>query len=126
VLDRDRDDDRASKRARVEDEQGTLAQEVESNEPVIVIEEEVDPEKVLEERRRKREEIMARFKAQKAAGLAGAPSAAGGVAKEQLLGTGADSVTSGGTRTGLTTTGRSTFVLIMTSNVDGDLYMRKY
>ena len=87
------------------DDEEVTAKEEQSNEPVIVIEEEVDPEKVLEERRRKREEIMARFAAQKAAGTGQQPVQAAGMAKEQLLGTGADSVTSAGTRTGLTTSG---------------------
>lgn len=103
-------DERAAKRARVEDESASGAkgkdkEEEQSNEPVIVIEEELDPEKVLEERRRKREEIMARYKANKAAegGQPQAGGVVGDIAKAQLLGTGADSVTSAGTRTGLTT-----------------------
>ena len=103
-------DERAAKRARVEDESASGAkgkdkEEEQSNEPVIVIEEELDPEKVLEERRRKREEIMARYKANKAAegGQPQAGGVEGDIAKAQLLGTGADSVTSAGTRTGLTT-----------------------
>ena len=110
VLEGGNDDGRATKRARVEGEAVEKAREAESNEPVVVIEEEIDPEKVLEERRKKREEIMARFKAQKeaaAANPAAVAAAAVGLAKEQLLGTGADSVTSGGTRTGLTTAGES-------------------
>lgn len=113
VLEVGNDDGRATKRARVEDEAAEKARDAESNEPVIVIEEEIDPEKVLEERRKKREEIMARFKAQKeaaAAQPATVAAAAVGIAKEQLLGTGADSVTSGGTRTGLTTAGESSLL----------------
>ena len=71
-------------------------EEPKEEEPVIVLEEERDPEKVLEERRRKREEIMAKFKANGAKTEVATPAAA----NVPHLGTGADSVTSGGTRTG--------------------------
>lgn len=78
-------------------------------EPVILLEEEKDPEQALEERRRKREEIMAKFKANgRTAAVTPGPG------ESQKLGTGADSVTSGGLKTvekaGLltgTTTGQS-------------------
>jgi len=66
---------------------------VEEEEPVVVLEEETDPEKVLEERRRRRAEIMAKFKA------TGGKPAAPPTPETQKLGTGADSVTSGGVRT---------------------------
>lgn len=66
---------------------------VEEEEPVVVLEEETDPEKVLEERRRRRAEIMAKFKA------SGGKPAAPPTPEAQKLGTGADSVTSGGART---------------------------
>ncbi|ODO07432.1 CMGC/DYRK/PRP4 protein kinase [Cryptococcus wingfieldii CBS 7118] len=66
-----------------------------------VVEEEQDPAKMLEERRRKREEIMAKFKA-----TGGKPTVPNVVVNE--VGGGAESVTSGGTRTGLqTSTGKS-------------------
>ncbi|TYJ55861.1 hypothetical protein B9479_003384 [Cryptococcus floricola] len=66
-----------------------------------VVEEEQDPAKMLEERRRKREEIMAKFKA-----TGGKPSVPNVVVNE--VGGGAESVASGGTRTGLqTSTGKS-------------------
>lgn len=64
------------------------------DEPVAVIEEEKDPEQVLEERRRKREEIMAKFRAN-----GGKPIAPSVKADPQVLGTGADSVTSAGMKT---------------------------
>lgn len=58
---------------------------------MIVLEEERDPEKVLEERRRKREEIMAKFKTNGAK-----PAAATPVPANVSMGTGTDSVNSGG------------------------------
>lgn len=64
----------------------------------VPMEEEKDPEVLLEERRRKRAEIMAKFQAQgrkenaiDSAAVSPAPEA---------MGTGGDSVNSGGTRTG--------------------------
>lgn len=91
---------RETKKARVETEQEDQAG------PVVVIEEERDPEKVLEERRRKREEIMAKFKA--GGGKPAPPVLA--VEGKEAAGSGAESVGSGGTRTGLrtgiTTTGQ--------------------
>jgi hypothetical protein len=63
--------------------------------PVTVLEEETDPEKVLEERRRKREEIMAKFKAN-----GRKPSAVPLTGSEPMASTGTDSVISGGARTG--------------------------
>ncbi|WVW82078.1 hypothetical protein I302_104083 [Kwoniella bestiolae CBS 10118] len=74
----------------------------EEEEPISVLEEEVDTEKILEERRRKREEIMAKFRANggKATNVT-TPK----VIQGELPGpgTGADSVTSAGTRTGYQT-----------------------
>lgn len=67
---------------------------VKPDEPVFVIEEEKDPEQVLEERRRKREEIMAKFRAN-----GGKPTVPPVKADPQILGTGAESVTSAGMRT---------------------------
>ncbi|KAK4685529.1 serine/threonine-protein kinase PRP4, partial [Tremellales sp. Uapishka_1] len=68
---------------------------VQEEESIVVLEAEKDPEKVLEERRKKRMEIMAKYKA-------GAPKtpdvAAGGVLEN--VGTGTDSLTPGGIRTG--------------------------
>ncbi|WVQ71125.1 hypothetical protein IAR50_000650 [Cryptococcus sp. DSM 104548] len=69
-----------------------------------VIEEEQDPAKMLEERRKKREEIMARFKS--TGGMPSAPK----VTVSELSG-GADSVTSGGTRTDLQTNTAATPLL---------------
>jgi serine/threonine-protein kinase PRP4 len=63
-----------------------------------VLEEETDPEKVLEERRRKREEIMAKFKAN--GGKAVVASSMPGPLESATLGSGADSVHSGGLKTG--------------------------
>ena len=72
-------------------------------EPVIVLEEERDPEKILEERRRKRQEILAKFKATGGKAAASTPPT---VPSGQLhpVGTGLDSINSGGTKTGMTTT----------------------
>lgn len=88
----------------------TSAAYSDSAEPVVVLEEETDPEKALEERRKKREEILAKFKAN--GGRPALPTS--GPPEPQKLGTGAESVTSGGLRTseksGLltgTTTGES-------------------
>ncbi|WWD09187.1 hypothetical protein V865_007309 [Kwoniella europaea PYCC6329] len=71
-------------------------------EPISVLEEEVDTEKILEERRRKREEIMAKFRAN-----GGKPTTvtAPKIVQGELPGpgTGAESVTSAGTRTGYQT-----------------------
>ncbi|WVR05712.1 hypothetical protein IAU60_002736 [Kwoniella sp. DSM 27419] len=84
-----------SKRAKVE-------AGAEEQEPVTVLEEELDPEKVLEERRRKREEIMAKFRANGGkAPVVTTPKALTGDLPGP--GSGAESVTSGGTRTGLQT-----------------------
>ncbi|WWC86039.1 uncharacterized protein L201_000910 [Kwoniella dendrophila CBS 6074] len=76
--------------------------EEEEEEPISVLEEEVDTEKLLEERRRKREEIMAKFRANGGK----APS----VTTPKVLqgdipgpGTGTESVTSTGSRTGYQT-----------------------
>ncbi|WWC58344.1 uncharacterized protein I303_100884 [Kwoniella dejecticola CBS 10117] len=78
------------------------AKAAEEEEPISVLEEEVDTEKILAERRRKREEIMAKFKAN-----GGKPTNASTpqVAPGELSGpgTGAESVTSAGTRTGYQT-----------------------
>ena len=63
------------------------------NEPVVVLEEDKDPEKTLEERRRKREEILARFKSKGASDAAQAPATPGASAN---VGTGVDSVVSAG------------------------------
>ncbi|KAK8865750.1 hypothetical protein IAR55_000897 [Kwoniella newhampshirensis] len=74
----------------------------EEEEPVVVLEEERDPEKVLEERRRKREEIMAKFRAN---GGKATASTTPKIVVGDLPGpgTGAESVTSAGTRTGYRT-----------------------
>ena len=66
-----------------------------SDEPIVVLEEQRDPEKVLEERRRKREEIMAKFKA-KAATTSISPVKQ---AESAPMGNGADSVTTAGMQT---------------------------
>jgi hypothetical protein len=64
----------------------------------VELEEEKDPEVLLEERRRKRAEIMAKFQAQ---GRKENPIASTVASPApETMGTGADSVNSGGTRTG--------------------------
>ncbi|ORX34184.1 hypothetical protein BD324DRAFT_168498 [Kockovaella imperatae] len=65
-------------------------------EPIVTLEEETDPEKILEERRRKREEIMARFKAKT---MNAAPSQAASAMDSPSTGNGADSVTTAGMQT---------------------------
>lgn len=69
-------------------------------EPVAVLEEEMDSEKVLEERRRKRVEIMAKFRANGGKPLPAATIPAAGDAAPE---SGLDSVGSGGARTGFRT-----------------------
>lgn len=62
--------------------------------------EEKDPETILEERRRKRAEIMAKFQAQ---GRKEKPVAVDSAVGSPAPDAGGESVTSGGTRTGLNT-----------------------
>jgi serine/threonine-protein kinase PRP4 len=88
-----------------------------TDEPVVVLEQENDPQKLIEERRRKREEIMAKFKAngRKASVGEASPATPAG----ELFGTGAESVTSAGTRTGgrtgaISTTGEPPFCVLET------------
>lgn len=85
--------ERDAKRARVEDD---VVEE--KPEPVVVLEEERDPEKVLEERRKKREEIMAKFRAN-----GGKPAVSAAFEGKEAAGTGAESVTSTGMKTGMRT-----------------------
>ncbi|WWC66604.1 uncharacterized protein I206_100507 [Kwoniella pini CBS 10737] len=74
----------------------------EEEEPISVLEEEVDTEKILAERRRKREEIMAKFRANGGKPInASTPQTVQG--ELPGTGTGAESVTSAGTRTGYQT-----------------------
>lgn len=76
-----------------------MEMEAEEVEPVVLLEEERDPDKVLEERRKKREEIMAKFKANGGKAAVSAVVAEG----KDPAGPGADSVNSAGTRTGMRT-----------------------
>ena len=82
-------------------------------EPIIVLEEDLDAEKILDERRRKREEIMAKFRANNGKSTIDASSRPG---ESATMGTGADSVESVGIKTGArsSTTGEfpSSFVAI--------------
>ncbi|OXM80593.1 serine/threonine-protein kinase PRP4 [Cryptococcus neoformans Bt63] len=89
------------------------AQSKATNRPVdpepIVVEEEQDPAKLLEERKRKREEIMAKFKT--TGGKASVPVSPKTAVNNVTGGSGMESVTSGGTRTGWQTgmqSGRTT------------------
>ncbi|AAW42483.2 conserved hypothetical protein [Cryptococcus deneoformans JEC21] len=75
----------------------------------IVVEEEQDPAKLLEERKRKREEIMAKFKT--TGGKTSVPVSPKIAINDVTGGPGMESVTSGGTRTGWQTgiqSGRTT------------------
>lgn len=89
------------------------AQSKATNRPVdpepIVVEEEQDPAKLLEERKRKREEIMAKFKT--TGGKTSVPVSPKIAVNNVIGGSGMESVTSGGTRTGWQTgmqSGRTT------------------
>ncbi|WRT63944.1 uncharacterized protein IL334_000871 [Kwoniella shivajii] len=87
----------SSRRAEVEDVKPQAEEE-----PISILEEEVDTEKILEERRKKREEIMAKFRANGGkAPVLTTPKLAQGELPGP--GTGAESVTSAGTRTGYQT-----------------------